>query len=396
MSEPSAPETSLPKLFLRFLRFGALAWGGPVAQIAMVRDELVERDRWVPRERFNRVLAVYQALPGPEAHELCVYFGYTAAGRWGGFLAGLGFMLPGLVLCILVAWLYVEFGATTDALTGLFFGLQAAVAALIVRAVVRIGRHALGDAWLWAIGALSALAFAVDVPFFVILVWAGSVYALIRRARPAAAIVVSLLFVAAAIALADPSTGALAQDVPDVATGDPPSLISLLVTGLRAGLLTFGGAYTAIPFVQHDAVVAGRWMTNAHFLDALALSGILPAPFVIFVTFVGFVGGGLDGALVVTLGVFLPAFAFTLIGFRQVERVVENRAAHAFLDGVTAGVVGLIAVTGARLLPEAIPDVWAAIIFVAALVALWRWKAKMAILGVVVAAGGLGVLVERL
>jgi len=397
MSEPGAPDTSLPKLFLRFLRFGALAWGGPVAQIAMVRDELVERERWISRERFNRVLAVYQALPGPEAHELCVYFGYAAAGRWGGFLAGLGFMLPGLVLCILVAWFYVEVGISTDALTGLFYGLQAAVGALIVRAVIRIGGHALSGAWLWAIAVASAGAFALDVSFALILIWAGTAYALIRRELLVPAIALTAASAVAAGFLADTgSAQEITRDVADRATGDPPSLTSLLATGLRAGLLTFGGAYTAIPFVQRDAVVHGRWMTNGGFLDSLALSGILPAPLIIFATFVGFVGAGLDGALVVTVGVFLPAFAFTLVGFRQVEHFVENRAAHAFLDGVTAGVVGLIAVTALRLLPEAIPDLWAGLLFGVALLTLWRWRAKIAILVVVGAAGSLGVVLDKL
>jgi chromate transporter len=121
---------------------------------------------------------------------------------------------------------------------------------------------------------------------------------------------------------------------------------------------------------QQDAVLAGRWLTNATFLDALALSGILPAPFLIFATFVGYLGAGLDGALVVTLGVFLPAFAFTLVGFARIERMVASEAAHAFLDGVTAGVVGLIAVTAARLLPEAVPGPAAGAIFAGALVAL--------------------------
>src|SRR5687767_9808665 len=102
---PSIPHQSYAALFARFLRFGALAWGGPVAQIAMIKRELVEEQGWIPVARFNRALAVYQALPGPEAHELCVYFGMLARGRLGGFLAGLGFMLPGLLLMLLLSWL---------------------------------------------------------------------------------------------------------------------------------------------------------------------------------------------------------------------------------------------------------------------------------------------------
>lgn len=142
-------------LFLRFLKFGLLAWGGPVAQIAMIRQELVEEQRWISPERFNRVLAVYQVLPGPEAHELCVYFGHLARGRLGGLLAGLGFMLPGFVLMFALAWFYVTYGIGSALFAGVFYGFQAAVLALIVRAVHRIGQHAVTDRWLLAIAGLA-------------------------------------------------------------------------------------------------------------------------------------------------------------------------------------------------------------------------------------------------
>src|SRR5688572_29167845 len=145
------------KIFLRFLRFGFFAWGGPVAQIAMIRQELVEEEKWVSREHFNKILAVYQILPGPEAHELCVHFGMLARGRWGGVLAGLGFMLPGFVLMFLLSWLYLTLDLATTAFQAVFLGIQPAVIALIVRACHRIGGHCLTDASLWIIGILAAL-----------------------------------------------------------------------------------------------------------------------------------------------------------------------------------------------------------------------------------------------
>src|SRR5215207_5166689 len=141
LSPSKVPHESYPKLFWRFLKFGLLAWGGPVAQIAMIRQELVDEECWITSERFNRVLAVYQVLPGPEAHELCVYFGYLARGRLGGVLSGLGFMLPGFALMLALSWAYVRFGIAAIAPAGLFYGFQAAVLALIIRAVYRIGRH---------------------------------------------------------------------------------------------------------------------------------------------------------------------------------------------------------------------------------------------------------------
>ena len=133
--EYSVPTESWLRLFLRFLRFGALAWGGPVVQIAMLRQELVDEERWISSEQFNRVLAVYQVLPGPEAHEMCVYFGMLSRGRVGGILAGLGFMLPGFVLMFALSWAYVRYGLDTDGLVPVFAAVQVAVAALIVRAV---------------------------------------------------------------------------------------------------------------------------------------------------------------------------------------------------------------------------------------------------------------------
>jgi chromate transporter len=163
--------------------------------------------------------------------------------------------------------------------------------------------------------------------------------------------------------------------------------LTLFISGLRAGLLTFGGAYTAIPFIQQDAVVIGGWLTNAQFLDGLALSGLLPAPLIIFATFVGYLGGGPLGAIVLTIGVFAPAFAFTIIGHDYLEKLIENKSAHAFLDGITAGVVGLIAVTALGILNETILGIHAWIIFSLALIIQFRSKSKWTVAGIVLAAG---------
>jgi len=378
--EPAPPRESLGRLFLRFLRFGALAWGGPVAQIGMIRQELVEEERWISPARFNRVLAVYQVLPGPEAHELCVYFGARARGRIGGVLAGLGFMLPGFVLMFALSVAYVHLDLRASALAAAFAGAQPAVVALIVRAVHRIGSHALHDRWLLGIALASAVATLVGVSFAFVLPLAGIAYAAVRGALPSAHAGVVFLPLAASAAPANAFA---------------PSVLALFVTGLRSGLLTFGGAYTVIPFLRADAVGPGGWMTDAQFLDGIALSGMLPAPLVIFSTFVGYVGAGTAGALALTAGVFLPAFAFTLIGHQWVERVVEEKRTHALLDGVTAGVVGLIAVTALQLARETLlADAgvrWgAAAIFAAALFAAFQWKAKTAVLWIVLASAAAG------
>jgi chromate transporter len=363
------------RIFQRFLRFGCLAWGGPVAQIAMIREELVEQERWISREHFNRVLAVYQVLPGPEAHELCVYFGMRSGGRLGGLLAGLGFMLPGFVLMFALSWAYVRHGANAGWIVVAFYGCKPAVLALIVRAIHRIGSHAVTNRWLLLIAIGTAVASVAGVHFLIVLPAAGVLYALVRRG---------------------PSPGGALALVPIPLVLQPsaieasPSLLAMLGYGLRGGLLTFGGAYTAIPFLQHDAVVRGGWMTNAQFLDGLALGGILPAPLIIFSTFVGYLGAGPLGGLAMTVGIFLPAFAFTLVAHEQVERLIANQAAHAFLDGVTAGVVGLIVVTAIGMSRDAVVDPATAVIFVGALVLAWRWKARAAVVGIVAASAVAG------
>ncbi len=380
----AVPHESYAKLFARFLRFGFLAWGGPVAQIAMIRQELVEEEKWISRERFNRVLAIYQALPGPEAHELCVYFGMIARGRIGAILAGLGFMLPGFALMLLLAWFYVTYGIASPFFAAIFFGFKPAVAALIVRAVHRIGAHALTNRWLVAIALWCGIATLLGANFIVTLIFAGLAYLFLQRSQYFFAFASSALFLFGATDLLRP------LETLTISTTGAPSQLALFVYGLRTGLLTFGGAYTAIPFLQRDAVVVGKFMTDAQFLDGLALGGILPAPLIIFGTFVGYLGGGALGAILLTIGIFLPAFAFTLIGHEYFERLIENKTAHTFLDGVTAGVVSLIAITAVGLARAAITDWLGVLIFAFGIIVLYRWKSSAVIPILLLASGIIG------
>ncbi len=400
-AELRPPAQSLWHLFLRFLRFGCLAWGGPVAQIAMIRQELVEEEKWVSPEHFKRVLAIYQVLPGPEAHEMCVYFGYLARGRVGGILAGLGFMLPGFFLMFLLSWGYFRYGlAIGGEWSVVFAAMQAAVAALVVRAVHRIGGHVLSDRWLWAIGVAAALAHLAGLHFAIILAASGAAYVLARKGQRAlAAVAIAALAVTAVVLFARsgfPVAGvAIAGGAPPAAAV-PQSLLDLFLSGLKAGLLTFGGAYTVIPFLQKDAVEAGAWMSTAQFMDGLALSSLLPAPLIIFATFVGYAGGGAAGAVVLTAGIFLPAFAFTLLAHEPLERILGNHAIREFLEGVTAGVVGLIAATAIVLVVAGVKGLATAVIFALALAALFRSKSKLVIPAVVAASAAAGLILKLL
>lgn len=395
--EPCPPTLSHGALFMRFLRFGLLAFGGPVAQIAMLRRELVEEEGWMSSARFNRLLAVMQVLPGPEAHELCVHLGMRARGRVGGLLAGLGFMLPGFLMMMALAWLYFRLDLDRNWVGALLLGVQAGVVALIIAAVHRIGRHVLHDGCLWVIGAGSAAAAWAGVSFWLALPIGGAVHTLARSGRRAMAVGLLLIGVAAGAGLAlntgaSPPSGLVQQPV--TRPGDVAVWL-LFLAGMKAGLLTFGGAYTAIPFLRGDSARQG-WMTDSQFLDGLALSGVLPAPLIIFSTFVGYVAGGPWGALAMTAGIFLPAFAFSLIFYDRLEAVLENTQLHAFLDGVAAAVAGLIVVTACQiaggLLSDAHRPLVVASILFSALAAACLWKSKLAPPLILLAAGAAGAL----
>jgi chromate transporter len=365
-----------------------------VAQIALIRQELVEEEQWVSRERFNRVLGVYQILPGPEASELCIYFGMLSRGRLGGLMAGFGFVLPGFVLMLLLSWFYVRYGIASPVFSAAFLGMQAAVGALIVRAVHRIGSHVLLNRRLWGIAIGAAVAHVAGIHFLLILAVAGVVYLLAEEGHSGwASVLLGAGFVASLVLLyMQLSAAREAIAVADAVGRGAPSVLSLFTLGLRSGLLTFGGAYTAIPYLRNEAVVVSGWMTDSQFLDGLALAGILPAPLVIFGTFVGYLGGGFPGAIALTMGIYLPAFAITLLGHELLEEVVENKALHSFLDGVTAGVVGLIAVTALVLLRDAITGPLSLLIFAAGLFLLFRWNSKASVPVIMLGAALVGLL----
>ncbi len=382
----SPPTLSLLQLFLRFLGFGFLAFGGPVAQIAMVKQALVEEGRWISPARFNRLLAVMQVLPGPEAHELCVHLGMIARGRIGGLLAGLGFMLPGFLLMLGAAWLYEDWLVGNPAMAPAFLGVQVVVLAIIARAIQRIAAHILEDKLLWLLAAGAFAATLSGAPFWIPLIASGLVYT--YAARPAAVVGICL----AAVLLA----ALMFNAGPSINTGDAArqvGVLALFIAGLKGGLLTFGGAYTAIPYVRSDTVGRG-WITDASFLDGVAFAGMLPAPLVIFATFAGYVAGGFSGALAITAGMFLPAFAFSLIFFERLEAIVENPKLHRALAGVAAAVVGVIAATlfqlAASTAERTTSPLPSLLLFGAALWIVWRWKGKLTAPALILAGGVAG------
>jgi chromate transporter len=378
---PAAPEP-LRSIFVRFLKFGCLAWGGPAAQIAMIKQECVDQEGWVSEQSFKRLLAVYQVLPGPEAHELCVYFGRLRGGRIGGFLAGLGFMLPGFLLMLGISALYVEADIASN-LHELFYGLTAAVGALVARALVRLGGTFVTDVPLALIAVVGfALTLFADASFVLVLLGGGLAYEAWRNAPR---------WLGRAGTLA-PSPLALVLVLVGAIT---VSLgLQIFFEGLKAGLLTFGGAYTVVPFLRDAAVEGHHWLTPDQFVDGLAIGGVLPAPLIIFATFVGYLAGGLAGALLITLGIFLPAFVFPIFFHRRLVAVAENPRLHQFLLGVAAAVVGLIAAVTIEIVETSVVDAYTAAIAIGAFLALNRWHGKLTVVYVMAAAGAIGVLLQ--
>jgi chromate transporter len=367
--------------FIRFLKFGALAWGGPAAQIAMIKHECVDEEGWVDEEAFKKTLAVYQILPGPEAHELCVYFGRMRGGKLGGFMAGLGFMLPGFVLMLGLTILYVQL-ELADNLDELFYGLSAAVGAIVARALVRLSGTFITDVPLAVIAIAGfVLTLFADASFVLVLLGAGLAYELWTnasrwraRAHSVSPLPPALVVVAGAV------TVSLTAEI--------------FFEGLKAGLLTFGGAFTVIPFLQDSAVDGHHWLTDEQFVDGLAISGALPAPLIIFSTFVGYLAGGLAGGLAMTFGIFLPAFVFPIFFHRPLVAIANNERIRPFLLGVAAGVIGLISAVTVEIIDTSVVDGYTAVLAIAAFLVLNRFHGKLTVLYVVLGCGLIGAALQ--
>jgi chromate transporter len=347
----------------------------------MIKRECVDEEGWISEESFKRLLAVYQVLPGPEASELCVYFGRLRGGKLGGFLAGLGFMLPGFVLMLGLSILYVEANLASH-LDELFYGLTAAVGALVARALVRLGRSFITDLPLALLAAAGfVLTLSASASFVLVLLGAGLAYELwtngdrwIRRTHSFSLGPIGLIVLAGAITLS--------------------LTAQIFLEGLKAGLLTFGGAYTVIPFLRESAVAGHHWLSSSQFVDGLALSGILPAPLIIFSTFVGYLAGGLGGAFAMTVGIFLPAFVFPIFFHHYLVAIAENERLRPFLLGVAAGVIGLIGAVTVQILQTSVVDVYTGILAAGAFLVLGRFHSKLTVLYVVLGCGAIGALLQ--
>lgn len=387
------PDLSYWQVFTTFLWFGCRAFGGPVAQIALMKQELVTEAKWISNERFMRVYSVYQILPGPEAMELACYFGYISKGRIGSVLGGLGFLLPGFCLMLLLSYIYVEFGLSNAYVQKSFTAIQCAIAAIIFRATYKLSEGALTynnkKAFHWQKGYLCLLCFicsALRINFFLSLGVSGIINAVFENKHkvafierfkyPLAGLASAMLigFYILYVALNGFPSESMVGGSNSSVSGT--SYRSLMELGLIAGLVTFGGAYTTLPFIYSATVSAGGWLTQKEFLDALAITNMLPTPLVTFVTMVGYVGHGIGGAIIMTIGIFLPAFSFTLIGHEVFESIVDNDFIEPFLDGVGAAVIGLLLQVAFQFVQSVILQPVDAVAFLLAFVAVFYFTDK--------------------
>lgn len=353
-AEGQAGPAGTGEVFRIFLRLGLTAFGGPAAHIGIMRQEFVQRRRWVDDDEFLRLLAAVNVVPGPNSTEMAIHLGRERA-AWRGFaVAGIGFILPAAVLVLAFAWLYANFGTRAEA-EWLLYGVKPVVVAIIAWATIAFGRTVLKKRHLAPVLA-GALALAVaGLPEIGVLL-AGA------AAGPFAARVV-------------PRPPARAVAFLPLLSTDGGRLTELFLTFLRIGSLLFGSGYVLLAFVQDEFVDRLGWLTEQQVLDAVAIGQVTPGPLFSTATFIGYVTAGWGGAVVATVAIFLPAFVFVALSRPALEWVRRSAIATAALDGIVAASVALLVVVLWTLADAAFVD-WPAVVATAAgLAVLWRWPA---------------------
>ena len=369
------------EVFLYFLLLGFINVGGPVAQITMMYNKMVERSHWLSNDRFVRIMGFSHILPGPEALQLAIYVGYLKKGVLGGILAWLTFIIPGAFIMIALSYLYVTYG-NLPAVNDVLFILKPAVLGIIAAGIIKLGRAAITNTRLAVILIVSILAmFFLKIDFLLVLLLAGIVNLLMAEGLPRwkgsrGMTSIWIGSVSGFLALAD------------------ERWLQMAWLFLKTGLFSFGGAYASLAFLQRGAVDQYHWLTASQLLDGVAMSVATPGPFMLFTTFVGYLAGGIPGALIATFFVFLPSFVFVIGGARYIDQALNNRFLKAFLYGVSAAVVGVIFVVSLELAPSALiglPSVLIALLAFALITFLKADVARVAI-GTIIAGIGYAAL----
>jgi chromate transporter len=356
------------------LKLGFINIGGPVAQITMMYNHMVERRHWLSDDRFVRIMAFCNILPGPEALQLAIYVGYLKKKLVGGILAGLTFILPGALIMIALSWIYVTYSGLPQVNNALYV-LKPSVLGIIAAGILKLGRASIKNSFLalLLVAAFVGLRFA-RINFILILLLAGLLNLLIAEGWPARWKAKATL----------PATGIFISLFPFANS----RWVQMSWLFLKTGLFSFGGAYASVAFLERGAVEQHHWLTSSQLLDGVALSVATPGPFMLFSTFVGFLAGGVTGAITATFFVFLPSFVFVLTGARYDEKVRDNRFVQAFLSGASAAVVGVIIVVSLELLPAALLDLPTIVIALIAFLVITLFKIDVAKVALAAMTGG--------
>jgi len=373
----------LAELARLFLKLGTIGFGGPAAHIALMEDEVVRRRGWLTRERFLDLLGATNLIPGPNSTEMAIHVGHQRAGWRGLVVAGVSFILPAFLIVLACAWAYGRYG-TLPAAEGLLRGVKPVIIAIVLQALAGLGRAATRTRLLAALGLLALAAAAAGIHELAVIFGAGALAAVVAWARST-----GTSRGAHGIAVLPLGAAALAS----TAGAAPFSLSSLFLVFLKIGSVLFGSGYVLLAFLRSDLVVRRGWLSEGQLLDAVAVGQVTPGPVFTTATFVGYVLGGVPGAVLATVGIFLPAFVFVALSGPLVPRIRRSPVAGAFLDGVNVASIALMALVTAQLARAAIVDGWTAAIAVVAALLLLRFRASPAWL--VPAAGLLGLVLPR-
>lgn len=370
MTETNQRLTELAKLFTRL---GFTAFGGPAAHIAMMHDEVVVRRQWLDEQHFLDMIGAVNLVPGPNSTEMALHIGSVRAGWRGLIVAGAGFILPAVLIVLALAWAYVEYGATPQA-SALLYGIKPVIIAIVLQALIRLGQKAVHGPLLATAGIAVFALYLLGVNELVLLFGIGALVAVVTMARRGLAGQAALLPLL--------SLGALTAAVEQAAA---ISLTQLFLVFLKIGALLYGSGYVLLAFLRNDLVVNLGWLTDQQLLDAVAIGQFTPGPVFTTATFVGYLVAGLPGAIVATLGIFLPAFCFVAVLNRMVPAMRRSPWSAALLDGVNVAALGLMAGVTWQLGRAAIFDWLTALLAIGAALVLFRFKINSAWL---VLAGG--------
>ncbi|WP_422304637.1 chromate efflux transporter [Candidatus Binatus sp.] len=370
---PPPRREALRELAVLFLRLGTLAMGGPAAHIAMMEDEVVRRRRWMTHDRFLDMLGVCNLIPGPNSTEMAIHIGQLRAGFAGLVVAGACFILPAAAIVLAIAWTYVRFGTMPQAV-GLLYGIKPVIIAVVLQALWGLGRTAIKSRLLAVLAIVTLIASLLDVNDMIVLLGGGIVMLAIRAVEDRAAARATLAAIPVAARAAATKGVALAA----AAVAVPFSLTTLFLFFLKVGAVLFGSGYVLLAFLRTDLVDRLRWLTEAQLLDAVAVGQITPGPVFTTATFIGYLLGGFRGAVVATLGIFLPSFFFVSISGPLIPHLRRSPLAGAFLDGVNVGAWSLMAAVTLFLARAAVIDFTTLLLAISSAVVLIRYRVNSA------------------